>query len=290
MKNSLAFAALILFGLLPVSADSIDAIKPDMPALIYARHVDENCTCVRWEPNPDVDGYFVYKRNGQIWEQLGETTDCWWYDYQADQNSSTYTVISYNLVDQVQIKGDFDPDGIVSDKAKDMSNDESKVDYWLGDSRIVYLAAALDIFPKCIAQAGEMYYWFSTYAEVVARSLLSAQEDLTMVFNFGVNDVTNPSVVTQYIEKYEQLIKDFPKAHIWIMSVNPADEKYNWGVDYPTMRDHIIEFNRIMKEALPDHYIDTYSYLMKKGFETDDGLHYVPDTSKTIYWLTLRQV
>ena len=45
-----------------------------------------------------------------------------------------------------------------------------------------------------------------------------------------------------------------------------------------------------MKAAFPKHYINTFSYLTKKEFESDDGVHYYTNTYKELYNYVLTKV
>ena len=56
------------------------------------------------------------------------------------------------------------------------------------------------------------------------------------------------------------------------------------------MNTAIKKFNKKMKAAVPNHYINTFSYLTKKGFESNDGLHYLTATYKDLYNYVLTKV
>ena len=45
-----------------------------------------------------------------------------------------------------------------------------------------------------------------------------------------------------------------------------------------------------MKNAFSTRYIDCYSYLVKKGYSTHDGLHYTASTYKKIYNFVVSKV
>ena len=42
-------------------------------------------------------------------------------------------------------------------------------------------------------------------------------------------------------------------------------------------------FNKKLKSAFGSRYLNTYSYLVKKGFKTFDGVHYTAATYKKLY-------
>lgn len=159
-----------------------------------------------------------------------------------------------------------------------------KVDYWVGDSRTVGLGSALGISKKCVAQVGMGHFWYLTTAEKKLKNALKKNPNATVVINFGVNDHGN---IQKYINSYRKLINSYPNAQIWFMSVNPIDSKYKAG--YVSNKD-IDRFNKKLKAAFPDRYIDTNSYLKKTKFKTVDGLHYTAATYRKIYNYVLSKV
>lgn len=159
-----------------------------------------------------------------------------------------------------------------------------KVDYWVGDSRTVGLGIAVGISSKCIAKVGEGHNWYITTAEKKLKKALKKKPTATVVLNFGVNDHVN---ITKYINSYRKLIKEYPKAKIYFMSVNPITSKYTAGY---ISNAKINSFNKKLKAAFPDRYLDVNSYLKKSGFKTVDGLHYTTATYKKIYNYVLSRV
>lgn len=159
-----------------------------------------------------------------------------------------------------------------------------KVDYWVGDSRTVGLGIAMGISNKCIAKVGEGHSWYLTTAEKRLKKALKKNPKATVVLNFGVNDHVN---ITKYINSYKKLLNAYPNAKIYFMSVNPIDSKYKSGY---VSNAKINSFNKKLKAAFPQRYIDTNSYLKKKGFKTVDGLHYTVATYKKIYNYVLSKV
>ncbi|MDO5541143.1 MAG: GDSL-type esterase/lipase family protein [Eubacteriales bacterium] len=163
-----------------------------------------------------------------------------------------------------------------------------KVDYFVGDSRTVGMGAANGKSSQCIAKVGEGYNWYCSTALPKLKARLKKKPAATVVLNFGVNDIDNYS---KYIAAYKKLIKAYPKAKIYIMSVNPIGKKYTWGYySCSTMRAKVKTFNNKMKAAFPNRYIDCYTYLNKNGFSTVDGIHYTTATYKAIYKYILTKV
>lgn len=165
---------------------------------------------------------------------------------------------------------------------------KGSVDIFVGDSRTVGMGSATGTSSKCIAAVGQGYAWYVSTAEPKLKKKLKANPTATVVLNLGVNDIAN---YQNYINSYKKLMKAYPKATFYIMSVNPVDSKYNWGwVSYSKMKTLIKTFNSKMKAAFPNQYIDCYTYLTKNKFATVDGIHYTTDTYKKIYNYILTQV
>ena len=71
----------------------------------------------------------------------------------------------------------------------------------------------------------------------------------------------------------------FPNNMIVFMSVNPIDESQ---FEY-IKNSKVKEFNETLEASFTDIvYIDTCTYLLENGFESFDGVHYGPSTSKDI--------
>lgn len=164
-----------------------------------------------------------------------------------------------------------------SNTSTDTTKGNSSVQIWVGDSRTVGLGSVKGISSKCIAKVGAGYSWYVSTAEPQLKQKLKKNPEATVILNFGVNDIGNAS---KYVTKYKALVKKYPKAHFYFMSVNPIDSKYTAGYVSNSM---IQSFNKKLKKAFPASYIDTYSYLKKNGFSTVDGLHYTSATYKKIY-------
>lgn len=163
-----------------------------------------------------------------------------------------------------------------------------KVDIFVGDSRTVGMGSATGTSSKCIAEVGQGYAWYVSTAEPKLKKKLKANPTATVVLNLGVNDIAN---YQNYISSYNKLMKAYPKATFYIVSVNPVDSKYDWGwVSCSKMKSLIQTFNKKMKGAFPNQYIDCHTYLTKNKFATVDGIHYTVDTYKKIYNYILTQV
>ena len=154
-----------------------------------------------------------------------------------------------------------------------------------GDSRMVGMyqtvAPGDTLF---LAKVGCGYSWLSTSAGVKLRYYLDANPDVKVVLAYGVNDLGN---IDRYIAYYRSLITLYPDTRFYIMSVNPVDDEYlkkNQPTTYQWVNDALIQqFNKKLKAAFGKQYINTYSYLKKQGFSSNDGVHYTADTYQTLY-------
>lgn len=174
------------------------------------------------------------------------------------------------------------------DKDSGTVSKSGSVDIFVGDSRTVEMGDATGKRSKCIAKVGQGYDWYVSTAEPQLKKKLKKDPTATVVINLGVNDVGN---CDQYISRYKKLIRIFPKAKIYFMSINPVDSKYDWGwLSCSQMKSHIKKFNSALKDAFPTRYIDCHTYLTKDGFSTRDGIHYKDTTYKKIYKYILKQV
>lgn len=147
---------------------------------------------------------------------------------------------------------------------------------FVGDSRTVSMGDAVADTCTYLGEEGEGYQWFSSEGAVALRTLLENDPSQTVIYNLGVNDPENVDV---YIELYENIAKEFSDTPFYYMSVNPLDE----DADFTTTNAMAQEFNTALKNAFPDGYLDTYTYLTENGFTTTDGLHYDEATSVKLH-------
>lgn len=156
----------------------------------------------------------------------------------------------------------------------------SKPDYlFVGDSRTVGMSNAVS--NSKVAFYGKVsmgYSWLKSTADGEVKKYLKYNPSIKIIFGFGVNDLGN---INSYINYYSGLIKAYPKAKFYFLSVNPMVEA-KWSNKLVTNKK-IKAFNKKLSAAFKSRYINTYSYLTKKGFETNDGLHYTAATYKKIF-------
>jgi hypothetical protein len=164
---------------------------------------------------------------------------------------------------------------------------------FVGDSRTDGMSEAVTSSDVLfIAKRGSGYDWLSSEADETLRAWLNARPDVTVVLAHGINDLEN---IGSYITYYKKLIAQYPKAKIYVMSVNPVNlqlmkEKrptaYAKGITNAT----ITSFNKKLKKAFGERYIDTYSYLSQRGFTTTDGVHYPNWLYKDIYRYVIKKI
>lgn len=219
------------------------------------------------------------------WKKIGK----YYYYFDPDNGSmATNTTIGKYKVDSKGRRTTAVSNETTSTNTSGTTVKSGKVDIFVGDSRTVGMGSATGTSSKCIAKVGEGYSWYISTAEAKLKAKLKKNPKATVVINLGVNDIAN---YQNYISRYKKLMKAYPKAKIYIMSVNPVDKKYDWGwLSCSSMKSKIKTFNKKMKAAFPNNYIDCYTYLTKKGFSTVDGIHYTTETYKKIYNYILTQV
>ena len=149
---------------------------------------------------------------------------------------------------------------------------------FVGDSRVVGMKSAVGGTTSAyIGKIGEGYSYLSGTVDKTLREYLKQKPKLKVVFCFGINDLGN---VDQYISYYKSIVKDYPDATFYFMSVNPIS---SWRNTASLSNTKIKAFNKKLKNAFGAKYINTYSYLVKKGFNTFDGVHYTAATYKKLY-------
>lgn len=180
-------------------------------------------------------------------------------------------------------------DGIMLDgNGRPVKAGESGDYIFVGDSRTVGMKAARpEPNTVYIAEIGMGYYWLSSTACNTLASSLAAKPGATVVLAFGVNDLGN---CAKYITYYKQLISAYPDASFYVLSVNPVDEKKEAQHGYKVKNKDIVAFNKQMKAAFGSSYINSYSYLKKRTFNSRDGVHYTADVYSDLYDFVLNKI
>lgn len=185
---------------------------------------------------------------------------------------------------------------------------------FVGDSRTVFMKNALksegaqsgiDVTNgiEFICEVGKGLDWFKTtgYQQLFnivkndSNSFLS--KPTAVIFNLGVNDLSNCSSYVLYLNSIAPLLES-KGCKLYYMSVNPVNRsmlKVNGKKD--RSEAELRNFNSTIRTALAGSYkfIDTYSFLKSTGYGfdngngsvgstgIDDGLHYTSSTYKRIY-------
>ena len=221
-------------------------------------YADENGVVAHGEWIVRGSNYYYFKKNGE--KAKGETL----------------TIDGGTYVFKKGGKLDLDK----SDAVKGVSD---KV-LFAGDSRTVGMSISVsNANTSFIGKVSQGYAWLAAEADGKGRQYLKQNPQANVIFCFGVNDL---GYVNQYIAYYKDIMKDYPRASFWFMSVNPISRSSTaW------LSNSLIEsFNKALKKAFGKRYIDTYSYLKKNGFSSFDGVHYTVDTYQRIYSYTISQI
>lgn len=153
---------------------------------------------------------------------------------------------------------------------------------FVGDSRTEGMRLAISPSnTKYIAKISMGYSWLSSTAGHQLKKYLKQNPDVSVVLAFGVNDLGN---IQKYISYYKNLIKNYPKTRFYVEAVNPVNEKLEAAHGYSVKNKQIKSFNKKMREAVgKSRFINTFSYLKTKGFQTSDGVHYTSADYKDLY-------
>lgn len=266
----------------------------DTPKMKFATRLGGSWVRVTWEPVPEAEGYCVYKMEDGEWVEKGSVAECGWLDEDAVKAVKTYSVKAFKKLNNTTIYSDLS-DSVDAGSVERTEESLRKIDYWIGDTRTVYLGQNLGFYVKSYGLIGANYQWYTENADAWIRNVLDEKPDATLILNFGMDDVEDrANVADKYIEKYKQLMEDYPEANLWFMSINPVDTKTSFigtgGASVQETDAYVKKFNEKLKEAFPERYIDAYNYLLKTGFITLDGIQYSYDTSEKIFWFVLAWV
>lgn len=187
-------------------------------------------------------------------------------------------------INNTENKEDLDKDSNIKESKLKNKNDNF---IFIGDFRTIGMSRVVDIkdyeFITFISQADGKYDWFLTEGLPKLEQRLNTTDlNYNIVLNLGINDTHNGS---KYAKLYNELELKYPNHNFIVVSVNPENEEKMIETGYKFVGNkYIEEFNKNLKKDLSNTipYIDTYTDLVKNGFETKDGLHYTSETSKHI--------
>ena len=159
---------------------------------------------------------------------------------------------------------------------------------FVGDSRIVGMSQAVsDSKTSFIGKVSMGYSWMVSTALPEVYEKLKEDPTLYVVFCFGINDLGN---ISNYLSKYKSVMNSYKYANFFFMAVNPIAPQTARANGYSVTNAEIEAFNAKLKAAMDFRYIDTYTWLTKKGFDTADGIHYTSSTYQRIYSYTISQM
>lgn len=166
----------------------------------------------------------------------------------------------------------------------------------VGDSRMELIEKDKEInIPfnfEFVAKSGMKIAWLKDKALDEVNDIIDNNKyNYDIVVNMGVNDLNDDKydgadIADEYFDIYLKLAKDHPSINLYLLSVNPIDEKKinkYWTNNRTT--SEIRTFNKTIQARLKEEnmdnmfYCDSYHDLK---FETNDGLHYTQNTNRKI--------
>lgn len=166
----------------------------------------------------------------------------------------------------------------------------------VGDSRMELIKKDKEInIPfnfKFVAKSGMKIAWLKDKALDEVNDIIDNNKyNYDIVVNMGVNDLNDDKydgadIADEYFDIYLKLAKDHPSINLYLLSINPIDEKKinkYWTNNRTT--SEIRTFNKTIQARLKEEnmdnmfYCDSYHDLK---FETNDGLHYTRNTNRKI--------
>ncbi|MCD8023535.1 MAG: hypothetical protein LUF30_11390 [Lachnospiraceae bacterium] len=131
----------------------------------------------------------------------------------------------------------------------------------------------VDVF---IGASGEGYSWLSETGMPLVEEAIAKYPNRPVIFNMGVNDYEN---LYNYMVLYADVAARYPDTAFYFLSVNPVDDEAGLYITNAQIED----FNAQIKDAYPDTYLDSYTYLIESEAGTIDGIHYSEEVYRMIY-------
>ena len=122
--------------------------------------------------------------------------------------------------------------------------------------------------------AERCFYWQN-------RDAIAAHDkNTTVIYALGVNDLDASRCL-----KALQDLSNLGFKRIYFVATTPIDEAKAHARGYTVTNAQIMKFNADVAAALPPRVydIDAYAYLLEKGIESNDGLHYQAPTYRQWY-------
>lgn len=179
----------------------------------------------------------------------------------------------------VSSAGTLEPEVTVSQEEKPQYKYDTGY-IFMGDSRIYLMNEDCNIegtenfFAVCCPGIG--YDWMIETGLPKIKNIQSTHseiKDWVVVSALGINDMQNAN---KYVSAYRKLAKS---VDLWLVSINPTV-----GRTEATYNNICINaFNKKIRKVSGITYINSHDYLLKKGFDTKDGLHYTEASNWDIY-------
>lgn len=179
----------------------------------------------------------------------------------------------------VSSDGTLEPEVTVSREEKPKYKYETGY-IFMGDSRIYLMNEDCSIegtenfFAVCCPGIG--YDWMIETGLPQIKNIQNRHSEIkewVVVSALGINDMQN---VNKYIASYKKLAKS---VELWLVSINPTI-----GRTEATYNNTCINaFNKKIRRISGITYINSHDYILKKGFDTKDGLHYTEASNWDIY-------
>ena len=153
---------------------------------------------------------------------------------------------------------------------------------FVGDSRMCEMQNVVPSSDAAyIAKVSTGYTWLKSTASTMLKGYLTMNPNVKVILAFGVNDLGN---IDNYISYYNTLIKQYPKTKFYVLSVNPVDEKKEKEHGYTVKNSQIIAFDKKLKAAFgTGTYLNTYKFIVSRGVDTRDGVHYEEQVYRDLY-------
>lgn len=154
---------------------------------------------------------------------------------------------------------------------------------WVGDSRTLGMGNAMKNEDIYIGASGEGYDWLYETGLSQLDSAIREHTDSPVIFNSGVNDYDN---LDKYLTLYQTIAEEYPDTHFYFLSVNPIEPTLCKNIT----NEEITDFNNRLREAFPDTYLDSFTYLMIHETVPIDGIHYSEEDYQLIYAFAAEQI
>ena len=178
--------------------------------------------------------------------------------------------------------------------------------WFVGDSRAygmkLTLGSSIPSNVSIVYKCGKGLTWFkkegySTLLKQVRNA--SSNSTKAVIINLGVNDLRNYAGYPEYMKKVSEKLSSYG-CDMYYMSINPINSAIitNYHGKSRTEKQ-ITDFNNLIYSKLCSGvnksftYIDSYNYLRKKGWisnQRNDGLHYSNETYLRIYDYCIKSI